>query len=176
MIKVKKLIESEIARAELSLATRDISDTIQGVIEKISDIAIQDLPVIVSQIKGEYGIEYGEIYNNTISELLQGNLETLKQAKSSIDNEALKLTGDAPLKTLDNTETSEENIPAEGSASGPTEEPMGRLKKENINKKDISIIFETKSGVLINKNFKSVLEAENFITKNENVIKGLKVL
>lgn len=96
MVNIKKLVESELEKAQISLATTDISDTLQKMASQLSRLSIDDIPPVIERIKAEYGIEAGNQFSASITAKLNELTQKILDTKSSIGDEALILSGDAP--------------------------------------------------------------------------------
>ena len=180
-LNISQLLESNIEAAELCLAVRSISDTLQSLAEKLADIQIQDLPTIIERVKAQFGIQYGEQMQGELSGIIQGCLTQLQSAKNTMDNSALKLSGDnsgeniptpvesTPVETPVEGEEPIEN--AEPEQSGPASEPLGRAVKESV-----KLFLEMNNGQKGFKTFANQTLAESWIVKFENDIKTLRVV
>jgi len=88
------LMESELERAEIVLAARNIVDEIQDMIQDLSKTKVEKLSPLVDRVKAEFGLDLAESFNTTVSTQLDSALESLAAVKDSIDTESLKLSGD----------------------------------------------------------------------------------
>jgi hypothetical protein len=152
--KFKVLLESELEKAEIVLAVKAITDELQSMAEKISKMQVEDISAITERIKAESGTESGTEFQTSVNNILQQALSSLQDAKSSVDNEALFLSGDAQKNEMipqetndindDETLDGEDIFGAHEAGESPAEEPVGRVKKESIqsSSKVISEDFE----------------------------------
>lgn len=90
-----KLFESEIEKAEVTLAVRDISDTLQKMASQLSGTSVDDIPAVVERIKFAHGVNKGNDFGKKISEKLNALIQQVLETKSAIDDMALVLSGDA---------------------------------------------------------------------------------
>nr|DAH71236.1 MAG TPA: hypothetical protein [Caudoviricetes sp.] len=88
---IKHLCESEIKSTELALAVESISDELQNMIEKISNIKTKDLANLVKKIKYDGDIEKADAFNDSISQKLDTIINSITDIKGEIDNEVVKL-------------------------------------------------------------------------------------
>ena len=88
---IKHLCESEIKSTELALAVESISDELQNMIEKISNIKTKDLANLVKKIKYDGDIEKADSFNDSISQKLDTIINSITDIKGEIDNEVVKL-------------------------------------------------------------------------------------
>ncbi len=90
-----KLFESEIEKAEVTLAVRDISDSLQKMASQLSGTNVDDIPSVVERIKIAHGVNKGNDFGRKISEKLNALIQQILETKSEIDDMALVLSGDA---------------------------------------------------------------------------------
>jgi len=80
------LTESEIEQARVTMAQRDLADSVQDLVSKISDMQNEKLPALVSAMKDEMGIEQANQFNGAASSALQTLLDAANSARDSLDN------------------------------------------------------------------------------------------
>lgn len=88
---IKVLCENEIKSTEMALATENIGNELQSMVEKLTNIKTKDLAELVKKIKFDNDIEAGESFNQSMSEKLDQAIATLTEIKGSIDNEVVSL-------------------------------------------------------------------------------------
>lgn len=88
---IKVLCENEIKSTEMALATENIGNELQSMVEKLTNIKTKDLAELVKKIKFDNDIEAGESFNQSMSEKLDQAIQTLTDIKGSIDNEVVSL-------------------------------------------------------------------------------------
>ena len=139
--------ESEdLEQAETVLASKNLVDTLQGMIEDLGKMQNEDLAAITDQMQNQFGVDQAGNFNANVNGIIDNLLNAAKEAKESVNNEVLTLQGEAPASTMaddpamdmpaddegDSLEI-EEPVDAEtdgdDSASGPLDEPLGRAKK-----------------------------------------------
>ncbi len=87
----KMLCENEIKSTEMALATESISNELQSMVEKLTNIKTKDLAELVKKLKYDGDIEAGESFNQSMSEKLDSAIASLTEIKGDIDNEVVKL-------------------------------------------------------------------------------------
>ena len=92
----RQLVESEIGKSEAILASKDIVNSIQDMLEKVSKMQAEQMPALIDTIRDQIGNEQANQYKNSVSELLTGMVEQLSQARERADNATRGLTGEAP--------------------------------------------------------------------------------
>ena len=96
----KMLKESEAGQAEVILATKDVVDTMQDMIEDLSRMINEELPPLTDSIRDQVGSEQAEAYNAAANAALSGLLDSVKAARESMDSAARAVAGeqvDAPM-------------------------------------------------------------------------------
>ena len=140
--------QDELEQAEVILASKQLVDEIQQIIEKLGKMQNDELGAIVDQMTYQNGADTAVAFNDAISSSLENLLSLAKETKENMNNEVLKLQGEAPASDMDSTGDEEEasiddqmddtevepadsDISTDGdeAASGPEEEPLGRAKK-----------------------------------------------
>jgi hypothetical protein len=82
------LTEGEIEQARVTMAARDLADTVQDIVAKISDMQNEQLPALVSAMKDEIGMEQANSFNDSTKQTLQGLLDAANTARDTLDNAA----------------------------------------------------------------------------------------
>lgn len=88
---IKMLCENEIKSTEMALATENISNELQSMVEKLTNIKTKDLAELVKKLKYDGDIEAGESFNQSMTEKLDAAIASLTEIKGNIDNEVVKL-------------------------------------------------------------------------------------
>jgi len=88
---IKMLCENEIKSTEMALATESISNELQSMVEKLTNIKVKDLADLVKKIKFDGDIQAGEDFNQSMTEKLDQAIQTLTEIKGNIDNEVVSL-------------------------------------------------------------------------------------
>lgn len=120
----KMLKESDAGQAEVILATKDVVDTLQGMIEDLSRMINEELPPLTDSIRDEVGSEQAEAYNAAANQALAGLLDSVKMARDSMDSAARAVAGeqvDAPMAMPE----PEAELPAPDMSDLDAEEPDG---------------------------------------------------
>jgi hypothetical protein len=93
--KQKQLTEGEIGKSEAILAAKDMVDSIQDMLEKVSRMQIEQMPALVDTIRDQISLEQADSFKNTIGQLLTGMMDQLGQAREQADLAARQLAGEA---------------------------------------------------------------------------------
>jgi hypothetical protein len=117
----KQINEGEVESAELVLASKDLVDRIQSMLEDVSDMQAEDLLPLTDQIRDEMGNEKAEAFINAAKGSLDALYDALSTARGDMDNASRILTGNADesgtdLTTADDTEVEEPVADADADA------------------------------------------------------------
>tara|TARA_R110000782_G_scaffold145565_2_gene238378 strand:- start:1659 stop:2579 length:921 start_codon:yes stop_codon:yes gene_type:complete len=102
-MKESKLMEDELASAEVLLAAQELVDKLQKMVEDIAQMQVQELMPIVDAMKNEVGFDVAEAYNATADAALAALLDQSKQAKEQLENATLQAQG-KPTNSAEPTE------------------------------------------------------------------------
>lgn len=97
----KMLKESEAGQAEVILATKDVVDTMQDMIEDLSRMINEELPPLTDSIRDQVGSEQAEAYNAAANAALSGLLDGVKAARESMDSAARAVAGEQVEAPMD---------------------------------------------------------------------------
>ena len=95
------LTESEIEQARVTMAQRDLADSVQDLVSKISDMQNEKLPALVSAMKDEMGMEQANQFNGAASSALQTLLDAANSARDALDNASRGQLGAMGVETPD---------------------------------------------------------------------------
>jgi hypothetical protein len=95
------IAESEMAKSEAILAAKDMVDSIQDMLEKISKMQNEQLPALLDTIRDQIGTDKAEGFKATVSPLLGDLAQTLQQGRESADTAARALAGEAVQQPMD---------------------------------------------------------------------------
>lgn len=100
---------SEVTQAQVVLASQDMVDQVQKMIETVTAMQYKDLPALVDQIKNEVGIEQSAQFNTDAQAALGGLVQNLQGSKQQLEAASGVVTGQAPV------------VPGEPAAAVPPE-------------------------------------------------------
>lgn len=87
---------SELQQAQVVLASQDMIDEIQDMIESISEMQFKDLPALTDQAKTEIDPGAANQFQQAANEALTGLLAAVQQGKAAMEAAQGVLTGQAP--------------------------------------------------------------------------------
>ena len=138
--------EVDVEQAEVIMAVRALADDIQDHVERVGRMVNEDLPAIADQMRAEMGADVAQGFSDSMSGVLNGHLEAVKQVKQSMDQGIEGIGGGAPMGLGDLEGSAEPMEPAQDgledeilgvddepadnmpAAAGPEEEPLGRAE------------------------------------------------
>lgn len=88
------ITESEMAKSQAILAAKDMVDSIQDMLEKVSKMQNEQLPALLDTIRDQISTEQAEAYKTAVSPLLQGLTQTLGTGRETADSAARSLAGE----------------------------------------------------------------------------------
>jgi hypothetical protein len=88
------LFESEMGKSEAVLAAKDIVDSIQDMLEKVSKMQNEQVPALVDTIRDQIGMEQSESFKNAIRPVLDAMYQSMQTGREQADNAARALSGD----------------------------------------------------------------------------------
>jgi hypothetical protein len=88
------VIENEnVEQAQVVLAAKDMIDSVQKMIEDVSDMLVKELPAVVDSVNAEIGTNEGEQFNGQATDALSGLQAALTQAKTGLQGALGIVTG-----------------------------------------------------------------------------------
>jgi hypothetical protein len=88
------LFESEMGKSEAVLAAKDIVDSIQDMLEKVSKMQNEQVPALTDTIRDQIGMEQSEAFKNAIRPVLDSMYQSMQTGREQADNAARALSGD----------------------------------------------------------------------------------
>jgi hypothetical protein len=88
------LFESEMGKSEAVLAAKDIVDSIQDMLEKVSKIQNEQVPALIDTIRDQIGMEQSEQFKNSVRPVLDTLYSALQTGRETADNSVRSLAGE----------------------------------------------------------------------------------
>jgi hypothetical protein len=79
------LKESEVQQAQVVLASQDMVDQVQKMLEQVTAMQFKDLPALVDQVKYQVGQEQSTQFNTDATAALSGLVQNLQGAKQQLE-------------------------------------------------------------------------------------------
>ena len=89
------IVEGEMEAAEQVMASKNMVDKIQGMVEDLGEMLNEDLPPLTDSIRDNMDSAMAEQFNVAMQQVLAGALEGMRQSREQVDAAARILTGEA---------------------------------------------------------------------------------
>jgi hypothetical protein len=83
----------EVEKSQVVLAAQEMVDSMQKMIEQVSDMLVKELPAVVDGVNSEFGTSEGEQFNSQVSEALTSLQAALTQSKTGLQGALGVVTG-----------------------------------------------------------------------------------
>ena len=93
----RRIAESEVQQAQVVLASQDMVDQIQKMIEQVTAMQFKDLPALVDQVKNQMGPDQAVQFNQDATGALTGLTQNLQGSKQQLEGALGVVTGQAPM-------------------------------------------------------------------------------
>jgi len=135
------LMESEMGKSQAILAAKDMVDSIQDMVEKVSRMQVEQLPALIDTIRDQIGMSQAETFKTSMGDLLTQVSQSLGQARETADSNARALAGEdmgdeissiepvSNLKEPSDLDMDTDEFGGTDAAAGGTE-PLGREKRQ----------------------------------------------
>lgn len=135
---IKRLTEAAISTTDLALNVESMSEAIQGMIEKITNIKTKDLAVLVKKIKYDNDIQKADEFQQNIGGKLDQLIQSMTDIKGEIDNVTVgMLNGEDTLSSEGGEETSDfESDFGDFNAEDNSEEGEGDLEDFDLGEEE----------------------------------------
>jgi alanyl-tRNA synthetase len=131
----RKLKESEVQQAQVVLASQDMVDQVQKMIEQVTSMQFKDLPALVDQIKNEVGVDQAQQFNADATAALAGLTQNLQGSKGQLETALGVVTGQAPAVPGADMAPAEMPAPEMGAEELPLPEP----EEEEVSDLEVSL-------------------------------------
>lgn len=92
-MKTKVKEATDLESAEVLLAAQELVDKLQGMVEDLAEMQVQELMPIVDAMKEQVGFDIAEQYNSAAEAALSALLDQAKSAKEALENATLQAQG-----------------------------------------------------------------------------------
>jgi hypothetical protein len=83
----------EVEKSQVVLAAQEMVDSMQKMIEQVSDMLVKELPAVVDGVNSEFGTSEGEQFNSQVTEALTSLQAALTQSKTGLTGALGVVTG-----------------------------------------------------------------------------------
>ena len=173
----QSLYEQDLEQAEVLLAAKDLVDKLQKMVEDTASMQVEELLPLVDAMKERMGPDKADGFNTSVDQVLGALLDNLKQAKDSVDNAVLALSGDAPMPDMaddmgdapamdpDEMDAAMDDLEGVEQMSGGEEDTLGRIPKESAFKNAMKLILDNTSRGKVDR--KILEQAKKIISKKK---------
>jgi len=88
------IMESELAKSEAILAAKDMVDSVQDMLEKVSKMQNEQMPALIDAIRDQIGTDKAEQFKSAISPVLKSLYDAITSGREQADNAARVLAGE----------------------------------------------------------------------------------
>jgi hypothetical protein len=92
----RRISESEVQQAQVVLASQDMVDEVQKMIEQVTSMQFKDLPALVDQVKNQIGADQAMQFNQDVTTALTSLTQNLQGSKTQLEGALGVVTGQAP--------------------------------------------------------------------------------
>lgn len=90
----KIIIENEeVEKSQVVLAAQDMVDSVQKMIEEVSDMLVKELPALTDSIQSEIGVTESDQYSQQVTEALTSLQSALAQSQNTLKSALGTITG-----------------------------------------------------------------------------------
>jgi hypothetical protein len=86
--------ESEMGKSQAILAAKDMVDSIQDMLEKVSKMQSEQMPALLDTIRDQIGQQQADAFKNSLGTILASMVEQLSSARETADGAARSLAGE----------------------------------------------------------------------------------
>jgi DNA anti-recombination protein RmuC len=133
----RRLKESEVQQAQVVLASQDMVDQVQKMIEQVTSMQFKDLPALVDQIKNEVGVDQAQQFNADATAALAGLTQNLQGSKGQLETALGVVTGQAPAVPGADMAPAELSVPDMGAEELPA--PAPEEDEEEVSDLEVSL-------------------------------------
>jgi hypothetical protein len=135
----QRIAESEVQQAQVVLASQDMVDQVQKMIEQVTAMQFKDLPALVDQVKNQIGLDQAMKFNQDATGALTGLTQNLQGSKTQLEGALGVITGQAPV-------VPGEDMAAPAATMGAEELPPAPDGEEEIDV-DVDAEIEEPAGI-----------------------------
>jgi len=107
------LAESEMGRSQAILAAKDMVDSVQGMLEDVSEMANEQMPALLDTIRDQIGMVEADNFKASVGGILEQLQAAISSSREQMDTAARALAGEQTQQPMDM------GMPAEMPADAP---------------------------------------------------------
>ena len=132
------IVEGEMEAAEQVMASKNMVDKIQGMVEDLGGMLNEDLPPLTDSIRDNMDSAMAEQFNLAMQQVLANALEGMRQTREQVDAAARILTGEAGPEMM--------GAPVEAPVEDPEMEPTTDMDMEAPAEEDFAAADAAQAG------------------------------
>lgn len=101
LVSEQGLFESEMGKSEAVLAAKDIVDSLQDMLEKVSKVQNEQMPALIDTIRDQIGMEQAEAFKGAMGGLLGNLYQSLQTGREQADTAVRSLAGEQTDQPMD---------------------------------------------------------------------------
>jgi len=106
------IMESELAKSEAILAAKDMVDSVQDMLEKVSKMQNEQMPALIDAIRDQIGTDKAEQFKGSIAPVLKSLYDAITSGREQADAAARALAGEEVGSELGGMLGAEGEMPA----------------------------------------------------------------
>ena len=91
----------EVEKSQTILAAQDMVDSIQKMVEQVSDMIVKELPALVDSVQSEIGVNESSAFQQQATEALTSLQAALTQSQTTMKNAVNGITGQGDMGAFD---------------------------------------------------------------------------
>lgn len=91
----------EVEKSQTILAAQDMVDSIQKMVEQVSDMIVKELPALVDSVQSEIGVNESQRFQQQATEALTSLQAALTQSQTTMKNAVNGITGQGDMGAFD---------------------------------------------------------------------------
>ena len=126
----------EVEKSQVVLAAQEMVDSMQKMVEQVSDMLVKELPAVVDGVNSEFGTNEGEQFNGQVSEALASLQAAITQSKTALQGALGLITGQGTGfdSTLPSDDMGAEEMPTDdmGAEEMPTDDMGAEIAEPEV--------------------------------------------
>jgi len=100
--RTKVIVENEeVNRSQVILAAQDMVDSVQKMLEEVSDMIVKEMPALVDSVQTEIGVNEAQAFDQTAGQALSELQQSLTSVKGQLDQALSGITGGEVVDAFD---------------------------------------------------------------------------
>ena len=91
----------EVEKSQVVLAAQDMVDSVQKMLEQVSDMLVKEMPALIDSVQSEIGVNEAEQFSQQTTEALGALTATLTQTKTALQGALNTITGQGDMGAFD---------------------------------------------------------------------------